>query len=282
MTSFPLYVLLSFILFPSALPFFLFLFLVSFTFFWLFKLPFRLFIMSVSLRKTLCQKIFIFSDCRKTLFFCLLFFHQNLSFPCFPFLLGLFQTNLFSMFCLSVSWKMVSHFCVSLLFWSFVSSLFLFVYCPFFDVSKNKKLFLMEMMEKLSFFFWFCSLGFWKRENVCAKKSVVFSIIFETVWILFSLHFKAFIFCFVQSLFSFTFFLLTFFPFFTLSSLSSLFAFSFHIFVHFFCFSLLFLFSLFSILSLSISLFLFLTPLYLMFSLSLFSPSPFWCILFLF
>ena len=118
----------------------------------------------------------------------------------------------------------------------------------------------MEMMEKLSFVFWFCSLGFWKRR--CVREKIrCFSIIFETVWILFSLHFKAqktdkkpFIFLFCSAPFLFHFFFFQHFSLFLHSHhccLCSLFPFIFSFI--FFCFSLLFLFSLFSILSLCLS-----------------------------
>ena len=136
----------------------------------------------------------------------------------------------------------------------------------------------MEMMENCLLY----SVSV-RKGSVYAKKSVVFSIIFETVWILFSLHFKAqknrqkkdFIFCFCPVPLLFHFFKI-FFPFSSLSSLLPLFTFSFHFFVHLFL-----LFSPFSFLSFllpffffSISVFLFLLFLQSHVSLSFF-PSPF-------
>ena len=112
----------------------------------------------------------------------------------------------------------------------------------------------MELMEKLSFVFCFCSLVFFFFLRQCARKNpLYFSIIFETVWILFSLHLKAqkkqtkkaFIFCFCPVPFLIDFFLSTFFPFllFHHCCLCSLFPFIF-LFIST-CFALL-LFSLFS------------------------------------
>ena len=225
-------------------------------------------------------------------------FHQNLSFLCF-FLLCFFQTNLFFhvlFFCLL---KNGLSFCLTLLFLILlVNSVSFFFTVLFFDVSKNKKsCFLMELMEKLSFVFSFCSLVFFfLKHNVCAKKSVVFSIIFETVKILFSLHFKAqkkrqktFIFSFCPVPLFDWFFSFNIFPFF--------FSFITVVFVHFFlfislfistCFALLFL-SLFSpthfsILALffSISVFLFLFFPVSHVSLSFFLQRRFLCILFSF
>ena len=128
MTSFPLYFLLLFILFPSVLSL---LCLFLFSRFFLLSLPY--FILLVSLL-SLCffmsksvGKKYLFELLQNSVFLSSLF-HQNLSFLCFLFLLGLFQTNIyFSMFCFSVSWKMVSHFVWLSFFYSSCKLCFFFL-----------------------------------------------------------------------------------------------------------------------------------------------------------
>ena len=125
----PFYVLLLFILFPSALSFLsplVFSFLSPFSPFY-FKLPFLSFYyLYVSLCKTLCQIFFILLDCSKTLFFCLLFSIKKLRFLCFLFLLGFFLhwfmfQVFFVFFCVLKKWLLIlfhSPFFFILLFYS--------------------------------------------------------------------------------------------------------------------------------------------------------------------
>ena len=120
MFSLPLYFLLSFILFPSVLVFCLLLFSRFFHLFHPFMLNFLffgLFVISVSSCKTLCQKKCIFSDCNKTLFFCLLFFIMKKCFLCFLFCWAYFYIDLCFIF--SLSWKMVPHFVSLFLFFDY-------------------------------------------------------------------------------------------------------------------------------------------------------------------
>ena len=125
----------------------------------------------------------------------------------------------------------------------------------------------MKLRETLSFVFCFCSLGFFEKHNLCAKKSVLFPLSLK-LFKSFSLHFKAqknktkkaFIFCFCPVTFLIDFFFQHFSLFFTFITV---------VFVHFPfssflfippCFSLLFLFSpspLFLYFSISVFLFLF-------------------------
>ena len=130
------------------------------------------------------------------------------------------------------------------------------------------------------------SCFFWK-DIVCAQKSVVFSIIFETVWILFSLHFKAqknrqkpSFFVFLQFFFFVTFFFFQHFSHFLSHHccLCSLFPFIF-LFISI-CFSLLCLSPLFSILFFSLSQCFSFSPSVPHVSLSFF-PSPFFVYLLL-
>ena len=179
MTSFPLHFLLLFILFPPVLSLFC---LFLFSRFVHLSLPFKLhfvgiFIISVFLHVKLCAKKCIFLDCSKTLFLLSSLFHQNLSFLCFLFLLGLSQTNIFSMFCFSVSWEMVSHF-VWLSFFSILlvnSVSFFFAVLFFFDVSKNKKkLFFDGNDGKTVFCILFLFSFFLKRQCVREKIRCIF------------------------------------------------------------------------------------------------------------
>ena len=55
------------------------------------------------------QKMYFFELLQNSLFLSSLF-HQNLSFLCFLFCWAFLRLIYFSMFCFSVSWKMVSHF----------------------------------------------------------------------------------------------------------------------------------------------------------------------------
>ena len=86
--------------------FFLFMFLVSFTFFWLFKLPLLVVVLSLSffMSNSLCKKIFL--DFCKTLFFYLLFSVEisvfSVSFFCWA---NLFFHVLF--FCLLKKWFLI-------------------------------------------------------------------------------------------------------------------------------------------------------------------------------
>ena len=239
----------------------------------------------VSLCKTLCQKIFILLDCSKTLFFYLLFSVKISVFSVSFFAVPFSDQFIFSMFCFLSLEKMVSHFCVTLLFlilrFKCVSLFFLSFFLMY---PRTKKVF-DGNDGKTIFCILFLISCFLKRHRVCAKNPSYFPLFFETVWILFSLHFKAqknrkklFIFCFSSVPF-FVFLQSTFFPF-SLSSLLSLFTFSFRIFVH-----LYLLFSPLSFLSFLLPFFFF-SSVSLSHtsvphvSLSLFSPAPFLCIFF--
>ena len=135
MTSFPLYFLLLFILFPPVLSLFcLFLFSRFFHLFLPFKLHFvGLFIISVFLHVKLCAKKYLsFWTSAKLSFFCLLFSIKisvfSVSFFCWAFLRLIY----FSMFCFSVSWKNGFSLCLTLLFSILLVNSVSFFYCPFF------------------------------------------------------------------------------------------------------------------------------------------------------
>ena len=97
--------------------FFLFLFLVSFTFLSLSSFCWSLYYLCVSWCQILCKKMYLFELLQNSLFLSSLF-HQNLSFLCFLFLLGLSQTNFFHVlfFCLL---KNGFSLCLTLLFFWF-------------------------------------------------------------------------------------------------------------------------------------------------------------------
>ena len=254
MTSFPLHFLLLFIIFPSVLSLFC-LFLFS-RFFHL-SLPY--FILLVSLL-SLCffmsnsvQKNCIFLNFCKTLFFCLLFSVEisvfSVSFFCWAFL----RPNYFSMFCFSVSWKMVSHFVwLSFFFDSSGKLCFFFLLSFFLMYPRIKKVVFWWKWWKLSFVFCFCSLVFLKK-TMCARANPLYFPLFLKLLESFSLFTskhrktdkkKPSFFVFVQSpfwlIFSFNIF-----PFF--------FSFITVVFVHFFLSS--FCSSLFAFLSFFLSLF---------------------------
>ena len=266
-----------FLIFFSSLFFVSSCFLVSFTFLSLFKLHFvGLFIISVFPHVKLCAKKekCIFLNFCKTLFFCLLFSIKISVFSVSFFCCAFFRPIYFSMFCFSVSWKNgFSFLCNSPFLILRFKSVSLCLLSFFFWCIQEKNVFgwkwwknsLLYSVSDLLFFFW--------KDIVCAQKSVVFSIIFETVWILFSLHFKAqknrqknLHFLFLFSPFLFHFFSFNIFPifFFHHCCLCSLFPFIF-LFIST-CSSLLYLFSLFSLPSFLLYLSVSLShPLYLMF-----------------
>ena len=134
MTSFPLYFLLLFILFPSVLS--LFLSLLVFSILSPFS-PFQtsfcwsLYYLCVTSCQTLCKKKVSFWTSAK-LSFSVFSFPSKSQFSLFPFLLGLSQTNIFFhvlFFCLL---KNGFSLCLTLLFLILLVNSVSFSYCPFF------------------------------------------------------------------------------------------------------------------------------------------------------
>ena len=280
-------------------------FLVSFTFrHFNFSLFLGLWIVSLfSLSVSFFSIFWIFVNFCKTVFLCFLLFQKN-DFACFLFLLDMLYIYFPVLSFFSVSWEMVSRFCLNSPFLFSFSFLFFehsisHLLLSRFDVSE--KMFFQQIGEDIMcfffrpffLFFFLCSLVFWKKKR-CAWNSPCYcnELFLKFLVNPFSLFIfsheksaqkkKPSFFVFVPSLFCFVFFFQHFVLFVHHFFLCSLFRFIF-LFIPF-CFSPLFFFSLFLHFF-----FISLSPCFscaFFFSISCFlihfSPSPFLCIFFLF